>query len=72
MDNNGENSCFIMLKDHKENLQNNLSVQLINPAKNELGRLSKFIIQAVNKELRHKLNLSQWKKKKTSSTGARV
>ena len=72
MDINGESSCFIMLKDHKENLQNNLSVQLINPAKNELGRLSKFIIQAVNKELRHKLNLSQWKKNKTSSTGARV
>ena len=56
MDINGESNCFIMLKDHKENLQNNPSVQLINPAKNELGRLSKFIIQAVNKELRHKLN----------------
>ena len=34
---------------------------LINPAKNELGRLSKFIIQAANKELRHKLNINQWK-----------
>ena len=32
-----------------------------NPAKNELRRLSKFIIQAVNKKLRHKLNLNQWK-----------
>ena len=52
---------FIMLKDHKENFQNNQPVRLINPAKNELGRLSKLIIQAVNKELRHKLNLNQWK-----------
>ena len=36
-------------------------LKLINPAKNELGRLSKFIIQAINKELRHKFNLNQWK-----------
>ena len=48
-------------KDHKENFQNNPSVRLINPAKNELGRLSKFIIQAMNKELRHIFNLNQWK-----------
>ena len=61
MDINGESNCFIMLKDHKENFQNNPSVRLINPAKNELGRFSKFIIQAVNKELRHKINLNQWK-----------
>ena len=49
------------LSDHKENFQNNSSVQLINPAKNELERLSKFIIQAMDKELRHKFNLNQWK-----------
>ena len=61
MDINDESNCFIMLKDHKESFQNNPSVRLINPAKNELRRLSKFIIQAVNKELRHKLNLNHWK-----------
>ena len=61
MDINGESNCFITLKDHKENFQNNLSVQLKNSAKNELGRLSKLIIQAMNKELRHKFNLNQWK-----------
>ena len=43
------------------NFQNNPLVWLINPAKNELGRLSKFIIQTANKELRHKLNINQWK-----------
>ena len=61
MDINGESNCFTTLKDHKENFQNNPSVRLINPAKNELGRLRKFIIQAMNKELRHKFNLNQWK-----------
>ena len=34
---------------------------LTSPAKNELGRLSKFILQATNKEIRHKFNLDQWK-----------
>ena len=29
----------------------------MNLAKNELGRLSKFMIEAMNKELRHKLNM---------------
>ena len=61
MEINAKSNCFITLKDHKENFQNNLSVQLMNSAKNELGRLGKFIIQVVNKELRHKLNLNKWK-----------
>ena len=61
MDINGESNCFITLKDHKENFQNNPSVRLINSAKNEIGRLSKFIIQAMDKELRQKFNLNQWK-----------
>ena len=61
MDINCESNCFITLKDHKENFQNNPSVRLLNPAKNELGRFSKFIIQAVSKELRHKLSMNQWK-----------
>ena len=61
---NGESNCFITLKDHKENFQNNPSVRLINPAKNELERLTKFIIQAMNKKLRHKFNLNQWKNTK--------
>ena len=36
---NGENNCFISLKDHKENSQNNASVRLINPAKSGLGKM---------------------------------
>ena len=53
------------IDDHTEKsqrkLQNNPSVRLVNPAKNEHGRFSKFVIQAVNRELRHKFNLKQWK-----------
>ena len=38
MDIKGESNCFITLKDHKENFQNNPSLRLINPAKNENKR----------------------------------
>ena len=34
---NGKQNCFIALKDHKPNFQNNSTVRLLNPAKNELG-----------------------------------
>ena len=49
MDINGESNFFITLKDHKEN---NPMVWLINHAKNETGRLSKYIIEAMNQDLR--------------------
>ena len=61
MDINSENNCFIKPIDHKENFQNNRSLRLINHAKNEIGRLSKFIIHAMNKELRQKNSLNHWK-----------
>ena len=41
MHSNSKNTCFITLKDHKENFLSNPAVQLINPAKNELGRINK-------------------------------
>ena len=55
---------FYHAESSQRKLPDNASVRLINPAKNELGRLSKFVIQAVNKELRHKVNMSQWKNKR--------
>ena len=34
--------------------------RLINPAKNEIRRISKVILESINKELRKKLQLQQW------------
>ena len=45
---NGKQNCFITLKDHKPNFQNNPTVRLLNPAKNELGRISKNILDKIN------------------------
>ena len=48
MDINAESNCFITIKDLKENLLNLPKVRLINPAKNELGRISKTILDNIN------------------------
>ena len=58
---NGSNSCFITLKDHKPNFLNNPKVRLLNPAKNELGRISKSILDRINTSLRNLIKVNQWK-----------
>ena len=58
---NGTQNCFITLKDHKDNFLNNPSVRLINPAKNEMGRISKTILDNINNAVKHTLQLNQWK-----------
>ena len=56
---NDENNSFITLKDHKENLNNNPAVRLLNPAKNKLGRISKAILDSANKNIREAMDLNQ-------------
>ena len=58
---NGKNNCFITLKDHKANFLNNLKTRLLNPAKNELGRISKAILDKINLNLRNATKVNQWK-----------
>ena len=62
---NGENNSFITLKDHKENFNNNPTVRLINPAKNESGHISKAILDATNKNIREAMGLNQWRNTNT-------
>ena len=52
---------FITLKDHKENFANNPTCRLINPAKSELGIVSKKILGNINTNIRRKTALNQWK-----------
>ena len=58
---NGKNECFITLKDHKPNFKNNPKVRLINPEKNEIGPISKTILDKINHQLRDSLRINQWK-----------
>ena len=48
---NAESNCCIKSKDHKENFLNHPKVRLINPAKNELGRIRKTILDNINMKL---------------------
>ena len=56
---NEESNCFFTLKDHKENFQNNPTVGLINSAKNEIGRISKVILDKINSGLIKPLKINQ-------------
>ena len=58
---NGKNNCFITLKHHKENFLNNPKTRLLNPAKNELGRISEAILGKINLNLRSATKTNQWK-----------
>ena len=53
---NGKEECSITLEDHKPILK----TRLVNPAKNEIGRISKVILENINKELQNKLQLQRW------------
>ena len=55
---NDTSSSFITLKDHKENFLNRPTIKLLNPAKNEIGRISKHILQNINKTLSEEIKVN--------------
>ena len=58
---NRKNECFITLKDYKQNFKNNPKVRLINTAENEIGRISKNILDKINHQLKDSLRINPWK-----------
>ena len=56
-----ERQAFITLKDHKDNFENRPTCRLINPAKREIGRISKQILENINATVRHETGLNQCK-----------
>ena len=57
---NSTGNSFITLKDHKENFTNHSTTRLINPSKNEIGRISKHILDQINSKLISKLSVNEW------------
>ena len=51
---------FITMKDHKDNFESRPSCRLINPAKSEMGRVSKQILQKITTKIRDITKLNQW------------
>ena len=52
---------FITLKDHKDDFLNHPECRLINPAKSEMGKISKIILERANEKIRNVTNLIQWR-----------
>jgi hypothetical protein len=51
--------AFVTLKNHKENIDSHPKCRLINPAKRELGKVSKVILDAIN-NIRSIIKVNQW------------
>ena len=67
--NQSYNQSFnITLNDHKENFQNNPKCRLINPAKSEMGIVSKHYINQINKSIWEKLNVNEWRNTQAVTT----
>ena len=60
METNEEGNSFIAIKDHRENFDKHSTARLINPAKNELGRIIKLILDKINKKISPKFVPNQW------------
>ena len=53
--------AFITFEDHKPNFINNPKCWLINPAKSNIGKVSKKLFDVINSEIRRKSGLLQWR-----------
>ena len=63
-DMNCARNSFVTLKDHKENFKNHPTTRLLNPSKNEIGTVSKHILDQINTKLVSKLSVNEWKSTK--------
>ena len=52
---------IITVKDHKENFNANPTFRLINPSKQDIGRVSKQLLDGINQELLSCTSVNQWK-----------
>ena len=57
----GTVNSFITLKDHKENFLNRPTTRLLNPAKNETGRICKRILKNINATLPDEIKVNERK-----------
>ena len=55
---------FLTLKDHKEDFPGKLSFRLINPAKTNVGRVSKSFLDRINAKVREETGYQQWRSTK--------
>ena len=52
--------CYITLKDHKDDFNIKPETRLINPTSSEIGKISKLMLERINKIIREKKTICQW------------
>ena len=57
----GKAPDYITLKAHKDNFRSDHPCRLINPCKSEIGKISKSIVENINKNLLKLLQVNQWR-----------
>lgn len=53
---------FVTIEDHKGIFEVNPKYRLVNPAKSELGKISKIILDNINVQIRNIIGVNQWEK----------
>ena len=53
--------AYITVKDHKDDFNAKPTFRLINPSKTDIGRVSKQLLDGINKKLLHHTKVNQWK-----------
>ena len=56
--------AYITLIDHKENFRSKPSCRLINPSKNEIGKISKIVLEKMNKKIIKRTRFSSMKEQR--------
>ena len=56
-----ETEVFVTVKDHKEGFPHTLLFRLINPSKSDIGKISKSILDKINKAIVSTTSVNQWK-----------
>ena len=56
-----ETEAYITIKDHKDEFLNKILCRLINPSKSNIGKISKAILDTINKNVVRSTEINQWK-----------
>ena len=56
-----DQSAYFTLKDHKENFKTKLPCRLINPAKSDIGLVSKGELEKINRSITSQTKCNQWR-----------
>ena len=60
-----KSSAFISLKDHRPNFSSKSKCYLINPAENEIWKISKYFLEQLNSKVRDLSSVNQWQETST-------